>query len=149
MDARRWDRLSLGVTNGLKAWLWYGVAEYLLHSAGPLLFQEYSVVMAAQWRGTVLLLACYAIAGAVLGLGSALLAGRQGHLTPSEFARRNQAVLALTVIGAFSFFKLGVDRFPKIDFPVVSVITANPGASPQEIDEDEPHAAVLIRQRPA
>ena len=39
MDARRWDRLSLGVTNGLKAWLWYGVAEYVLHTAGPLLFQ--------------------------------------------------------------------------------------------------------------
>ena len=39
MDARRWDRLSLGVTNGLKAWLWYGVAEYVLHTAGSLLFQ--------------------------------------------------------------------------------------------------------------
>src|SRR5439155_8778399 len=45
-------------------------------------------------------------------------------------------ILALTVIGAFSFFKLGVDRFPKIDFPVVSVITNNPGASPQEIETE-------------
>src|ERR1051326_6896013 len=45
-------------------------------------------------------------------------------------------ILALTVIGGFSFFKLGVDRFPKVDFPVVSVITANPGASPQEIEQE-------------
>jgi HAE1 family hydrophobic/amphiphilic exporter-1 len=45
-------------------------------------------------------------------------------------------VLAMTVIGAFSFFGLGVDRFPKIDLPVISVITANPGASPQEIETE-------------
>ncbi|HET9530956.1 MAG TPA: efflux RND transporter permease subunit, partial [Blastocatellia bacterium] len=45
-------------------------------------------------------------------------------------------VLAMTVIGAFSFFSLGVDRFPKIDLPVISVITANPGASPQEIETE-------------
>src|SRR5207249_3617346 len=122
MDARRWDRLSLGVTNGLKAWLWYGIAEYLLHSAGPLLFQEYSVVMAAQWRGTVLLLACYAVAGAVLGLGSALLAGRQGHLTPSEFARRNQAVLALTVIGAFG---LNIAVTPEVPQKLAAILGAS------------------------
>lgn len=45
-------------------------------------------------------------------------------------------ILALTVVGAFSFFSLGVDRFPKIDLPVISVITANPGASPQEIETE-------------
>jgi HAE1 family hydrophobic/amphiphilic exporter-1 len=45
-------------------------------------------------------------------------------------------ILAMTVIGAFSFFSLGVDRFPKIDLPVISVITANPGASPQEIETE-------------
>ncbi|HJQ69060.1 MAG TPA: efflux RND transporter permease subunit [Blastocatellia bacterium] len=45
-------------------------------------------------------------------------------------------ILAMTVVGAFSFFSLGVDRFPKIDLPVISVITANPGASPQEIETE-------------
>ncbi|HSE98795.1 MAG TPA: efflux RND transporter permease subunit, partial [Blastocatellia bacterium] len=45
-------------------------------------------------------------------------------------------VLAMTVIGVFSFFSLGVDRFPKVDLPIISVITANPGASPQEIETE-------------
>ncbi len=30
-------------------------------------------------------------------------------------------ILVLTVIGGFSYFELGVDRFPKIEFPVVVV----------------------------
>ncbi|HEX8128407.1 MAG TPA: efflux RND transporter permease subunit [Pyrinomonadaceae bacterium] len=45
-------------------------------------------------------------------------------------------ILILTVIGGFSFFTLGVDRFPKIDIPTVSVSTTNPGAAPQEIETE-------------
>jgi HAE1 family hydrophobic/amphiphilic exporter-1 len=45
-------------------------------------------------------------------------------------------ILLLTVIGGFSFFTLGVDRFPKIDIPTVSVSTSNPGAAPQEIETE-------------
>src|SRR5882724_8147211 len=45
-------------------------------------------------------------------------------------------VLILTVIGGFSFFTLGVDRFPKIDIPTVSVSTTNTGAAPQEIETE-------------
>ena len=45
-------------------------------------------------------------------------------------------ILALTVIGAFSFFSLGVDRFPQVDFPTVTVRTVNIGASPQEIETE-------------
>ncbi|MFN2493391.1 MAG: efflux RND transporter permease subunit, partial [Pyrinomonadaceae bacterium] len=45
-------------------------------------------------------------------------------------------ILILTVIGAFSFFTLGVDRFPKIDIPTVSVSTTNTGAAPQEIETE-------------
>ena len=45
-------------------------------------------------------------------------------------------VLLLTVVGGFSFFTLGVDRFPKIDVPTVSVSTTNPGAAPQEIETE-------------
>src|SRR5205823_976398 len=39
-------------------------------------------------------------------------------------------ILSLTVIGAFSFTRLGVDRFPKVDFPTVLVTTVQPGAAP-------------------
>ena len=45
-------------------------------------------------------------------------------------------ILLLTVIGGFSFFTLGVDRFPKIDIPTVSVSTSNTGAAPQEIETE-------------
>lgn len=45
-------------------------------------------------------------------------------------------ILSLVVIGLFSFFSLGVDLFPKIDIPTVTVTVINPGASPQEIETE-------------
>ncbi|MBA2621090.1 MAG: efflux RND transporter permease subunit [Acidobacteria bacterium] len=45
-------------------------------------------------------------------------------------------VLLLTVVGGFSFFTLGVDRFPKIDLPTVSVQTTNTGAAPEQIESE-------------
>ena len=45
-------------------------------------------------------------------------------------------VMFLTVVGGFSFFTLGVDRFPKIDLPTISVRTSNPGAAPEEIETE-------------
>ncbi len=45
-------------------------------------------------------------------------------------------VLLLTVVGGFSFFTLGVDRFPKIDLPTVTVSTSNQGAAPQEMETE-------------
>lgn len=45
-------------------------------------------------------------------------------------------IVALMVVGIFSFFTLGVDLFPKIDLPTVSVTVSNPGASAEEIETD-------------
>src|ERR687889_32623 len=45
-------------------------------------------------------------------------------------------VLLLTVIGGFSFFTLGVDRFPKIDLPTVNVSTTLQGAAPEEMETE-------------
>src|ERR1700751_2504566 len=45
-------------------------------------------------------------------------------------------VLALTVIGAFSFTSLGVDLTPKVDLPTISVIVVNPGSSPEQIETE-------------
>src|SRR6201991_1253571 len=44
--------------------------------------------------------------------------------------------LALTVVGAFAFMRLGLDRFPKVDFPTVVVTTRLPGAAPEEVETD-------------
>jgi len=43
-------------------------------------------------------------------------------------------VLSLVVVGAASYFKLGVDRFPAVDLPTVTVRTNLLGASPEEIE---------------
>src|SRR5687767_6169713 len=45
-------------------------------------------------------------------------------------------ILSLTVIGGFSFLQLGVDRFPKIDFPTIVVTTVQPGAAPEQIETE-------------
>jgi HAE1 family hydrophobic/amphiphilic exporter-1 len=45
-------------------------------------------------------------------------------------------VLLLTVIGGFAFFTLGVDRFPKIDLPTVTVSTTLQGSAPEEMETE-------------
>jgi HAE1 family hydrophobic/amphiphilic exporter-1 len=45
-------------------------------------------------------------------------------------------ILSLVVVGLFSFKSLGVDLFPKIDLPTITVTVVNPGASPQEIETE-------------
>ena len=45
-------------------------------------------------------------------------------------------VLSLTVVGAFAFGQLGVDRLPQVDFPTVSVTTRLPGAAPEQVESE-------------
>ena len=45
-------------------------------------------------------------------------------------------VLVLTVVGIFSYFQLGIDRFPKIDFPAVTITTILPGSAPEEVETE-------------
>ena len=45
-------------------------------------------------------------------------------------------VAAMTVVGAVAYFSLGVDLYPNIDMPAVTITTVNPGASAQEIELD-------------
>src|SRR6187200_462947 len=43
-------------------------------------------------------------------------------------------VLALVVVGAAGYMKLGVDRFPSVDLPTVRINTRLAGASPAEME---------------
>ncbi len=43
-------------------------------------------------------------------------------------------ILALMVMGMASYARLGVDLFPKIDFPIVSITTTLRGAAPEEVE---------------
>jgi hydrophobe/amphiphile efflux-1 (HAE1) family protein len=45
-------------------------------------------------------------------------------------------ILVVVVIGAAGYFQLGVDQFPNIDVPYVTVTTTLTGASPEEIETD-------------
>ena len=45
-------------------------------------------------------------------------------------------VLSLTVVGLFAFGQLGVDRFPNVDVPTISVTTRLPGAAPEQIETE-------------
>jgi HAE1 family hydrophobic/amphiphilic exporter-1 len=45
-------------------------------------------------------------------------------------------ILSLTVVGVFAYLGLGVDRFPKVDFPVVTISTKLTGAAPEEIETE-------------
>ncbi len=45
-------------------------------------------------------------------------------------------ILALIVLGLFSFMKLNIDQFPDIDFPYVTVTSVLPGAGPEQMETD-------------
>jgi len=43
-------------------------------------------------------------------------------------------ILTFVVLGVFAYTQLGIDQFPKIDLPTVTVQTTLPGASPEEVE---------------
>jgi hydrophobe/amphiphile efflux-1 (HAE1) family protein len=43
-------------------------------------------------------------------------------------------ILALLVLGLFSYAKLNIDQYPDIDFPYVTATTVLPGAGPEQIE---------------
>ena len=45
-------------------------------------------------------------------------------------------ILALVVVGATAYVRLGVDRFPAVDLPTISVRTTLSGASPEVMEND-------------
>ncbi|MCK9362319.1 MAG: efflux RND transporter permease subunit [Syntrophales bacterium] len=45
-------------------------------------------------------------------------------------------IMALVVLGVVSYPEIGVDLFPKVDFPIVTISTHLNGASPEVIDVD-------------
>ncbi|MFH1974478.1 MAG: efflux RND transporter permease subunit [Pseudomonadota bacterium] len=46
------------------------------------------------------------------------------------------AIMALVVLGVVSYPEIGVDLFPKVDFPIVTISTHLNGAGPEVIDVD-------------
>jgi multidrug efflux pump subunit AcrB len=44
--------------------------------------------------------------------------------------------LVILVVGGVFYTKLGVDQFPKVEFPAVVVLTRLPGASPEDVERE-------------
>ena len=45
-------------------------------------------------------------------------------------------VLALVILGIFSYRRLSVEMFPNVEFPIVSVVTTFAGASPETVERE-------------
>jgi HAE1 family hydrophobic/amphiphilic exporter-1 len=45
-------------------------------------------------------------------------------------------ILVIAVVGVAGYGKLNVDRFPNVDFPIISVITTLPGAGPEQVETE-------------
>src|SRR4051794_11889681 len=45
-------------------------------------------------------------------------------------------ILAMVVVGATAYFRLGVDRLPQVDLPIVTISTTLRGATPEEIESE-------------
>src|SRR5438445_2743584 len=59
---------------------------------------------------------------------------RQVSLDKPVFA--TMVMLAIVVLGLFSYQRMQVDQFPNIDFPVVVVTAEYPGASPEIVESE-------------
>ncbi|MCD6309868.1 MAG: efflux RND transporter permease subunit, partial [Candidatus Eremiobacteraeota bacterium] len=57
---------------------------------------------------------------------------------PEFSVRRPVAITVITIIiilmGLISLSRLNIDLFPKIDFPMITVVTVYQGAGPEEIE---------------
>src|SRR5882724_1551459 len=45
-------------------------------------------------------------------------------------------ILVLVVVGLVGYSTLGVDKFPKVDFPLITIVTPYTGASPGAVETD-------------
>lgn len=45
-------------------------------------------------------------------------------------------IISLCVVGLVGYRSLGVDKFPKVDFPLITVTTFYPGAAPTSVESD-------------
>ncbi|OGP92367.1 MAG: acriflavin resistance protein [Deltaproteobacteria bacterium RBG_16_48_10] len=45
-------------------------------------------------------------------------------------------MLALVTLGIFSYRRLAVDEFPDVEFPILSIVTKYPGASPETVERE-------------
>ena len=45
-------------------------------------------------------------------------------------------MLSLVTLGLFSYKRLGVEMFPNVEFPMISIVTTYTGASPETVERE-------------
>ena len=45
-------------------------------------------------------------------------------------------IIGLTLLGLNSYRKIGLEMMPRLDLPYITIVTAYPGATPEEIETD-------------
>ena len=45
-------------------------------------------------------------------------------------------VLVLLIFGSTGYLRLGVDRFPRVDIPFLTILTVLPGSAPEEVESE-------------
>ncbi len=58
------------------------------------------------------------------------------RISTSQPVFATMVMLAIVVFGIFSFQRLPIEQMPDVDFPVVAVVVAYPGASPEAVEAD-------------
>lgn len=58
------------------------------------------------------------------------------RISVSQPVFATMVMIAMVVIGAFSYMRLPIERLPDVDFPVVAIVTSYPGASPEAVESD-------------
>ena len=90
-----------GIRCGLKVWLAYGVVEFVLTCAVPMLTRRDTILLGWQWRLIAAVFGVYAVFGIVLGgAGGALLSWTGRHRQGSR-AGDYEIVAGLTLVLAF------------------------------------------------
>ena len=59
---------------------------------------------------------------------------RIAELSVNRHVLALMASLVLVLFGVVAYERIGVDRFPKIEFPVISITTVLAGANPDVVD---------------
>ncbi len=58
------------------------------------------------------------------------------RISTSQPVFATMVMVAIVVFGLFSFSRLPIEQMPDVDFPVVAVVVAYPGASPEAVEAD-------------
>ncbi|MBV7410763.1 efflux RND transporter permease subunit [Maritimibacter sp. DP1N21-5] len=58
------------------------------------------------------------------------------RISVSQPVFATMVMIAIMVVGVFSYSRLPVEQFPDVDFPVVAVVTSYPGATPEAVESD-------------